>query len=135
MTHQRQNAKNRSKELRLAILRIERGRANTNAKKLTITSVAREAGVTPALIHNHYPAIAEEIRAKSGASSRAQRDAMRAELKMVRESKTALLQEVAALKKRIAQLASINETLLLENRGLRAAATDNTVATIPREVR
>lgn len=130
MTQQRQKADAREKQLRLAILRIERGRAHTKAAKLTIAAVAREAGVTPALIHNHYPSVAEDIRTRAGASSRAQRNAKHAELKLVEESKKALLDELATLRARIAQLASINETLLLENQGLRAAAESNKVVAI-----
>ncbi|MCF3159777.1 TetR family transcriptional regulator, partial [Pseudomonas juntendi] len=43
-------------------------------EKLSITSVARAAGVTPGLIHNTYPSIAERIRNIVGKSVRAQRD-------------------------------------------------------------
>ncbi|WP_261523278.1 TetR family transcriptional regulator [Burkholderia multivorans] len=135
MTSQRQNADNRSKQLRLAILRIERGRAKTGAQKLSISAVAREAGITPALIHNHYPAIAEEIRTKLGASSRAQRDAKHKELKKVRDSNKALLKELTEMRQCVARLASINETLLLENKALRAGADDDKVTILPHENR
>jgi hypothetical protein len=50
-----------------------------------VTSVAREAGVSAALIHNHYPSIAERIRQEQGRGSRAQRDAKHQELKVERE--------------------------------------------------
>ena len=135
MTSRRQNADHRATQLRLAIARIERGKAHTKAERLTISAVAKEVGVTPALIHNHYPAIAEEIRAKSGASSRAQRDAKHAELKQVRESKKALQEEMSQMRKRIAQLASINETLRMENEVLRAVAADRKVVSISTENR
>jgi hypothetical protein len=128
MTSQRQSADIRAKQLRLAIFRIEKGRAKTGAHKLSISAVAREAGVTPALIHNHYPAIAEAIRTKLGASSREQRDAKHLELKKAQEANKTLLEEVGASRHRISKLASINETLLLENQALRAVADGGTVS-------
>ncbi|HHT8903197.1 TPA: TetR family transcriptional regulator [Burkholderia cenocepacia] len=135
MTSQRQNSDNRAKQLRLAILRIERGRAKTGALKLSITAVAKEAGVTPALIHNHYPTIAEEIRTRLGASSRAQRDAKQKELKKARDANKALLSELAESRQRIARLASINEILLLENRALKATVDSDKVAALRHENR
>ena len=39
-------------------------------EKLSIASVARAAGVTPGLIHNTYPAVAEKIRTLMGKSVR-----------------------------------------------------------------
>jgi AcrR family transcriptional regulator len=128
MTSQRQNADNRAKQLQLAIFRIERGRAKTGEQKLSISAVAREAGVSAALIHNHYPDIAETIRTKLGASSRAQRDAKHQELKKVQDANKALNEELGDLRQRMAKLASINETLLLENRALKAVTEDATVA-------
>lgn len=127
MSQQRKSATTREKELRLAIYRIERGRAHTAATKLSVSAVAREAGVTPALIHNHYPSIAEEIRVKLGASSRERRDAARDELKLEREKTHKLRKELAEATSQIAVLASINETLLLENQVLRATASASNV--------
>ena len=127
MSQQRKPATAREKELKLAIYRIERGRAHTAATKLSVSAVAREAGVTPALIHNHYPSIAEEIRVKLGASSRERRDAARDELKLEREKTSNLRKELAEAKSQIAKLASINETLLLENQALRAEASASNV--------
>jgi AcrR family transcriptional regulator len=85
MTTVRKNADVREKEIRLAIFRIERGRSHTAAKRLTISAVAREAGVSSSLLHNHYPDIAEEIRVKQGASSRQKLDAKRDDLSVERE--------------------------------------------------
>lgn len=127
MSQQRKSATTREKELRLAIYRIERGRAHTAATKLSVSAVAREAGVTPALIHNHYPSIAEEIRVKLGASSRERRDAARDELKLEREKTNKLRKELAEATSQIAKLASINETLLLENQVLRTTASASNV--------
>lgn len=127
MTLQRKTAEIREKELRLAIFRIERGRAHTQATRLNVSSVAREAGVTPALIHNHYPKIAEEIRIKQGASSREERDIKQNELNIEREKSKALRVKLKAAHTQIAQLASINEMLMLENKTLRDVSRDSNV--------
>jgi hypothetical protein len=117
----------REKELHFAISRIRRGRARTGETKITIASVAREAGVSAALIHNHYPRIAEAIRQSQGCCIRADRDAKRGELKAEREKGRTLRQENVDLRKRIDKLASINEVLLDENRVLRAKRGDQKV--------
>lgn len=131
----RQKADNRAKHLRLAIFRIERGRAKTGETKLSISAVAREAGVTPALVHNHYPEIAEEIRVKLGASSRAQRDAKQEEVNTLKDANKTLRDVVAEMQLQVARIASINETLLLENKSLRAAAEGSKVSAFKSEKR
>lgn len=127
MVQQRKTAEHREKDLKLAIYRIERGRAHSKATKLSIAAVAREAEVTPALIHNHYPLIANEIRMKLGASSRQQRDAKHDELKRERERNKALRGELAEMRTQVSSLATINEMLHLEIRSLKAQLMDTTV--------
>ena len=68
-------------ELQYAILRVK-----NKGLKLSISAVAREAGVVPGLIHNTYPDIAEAIRAKIGRTTRQQRDVTAAELAKARET-------------------------------------------------
>jgi hypothetical protein len=133
MTTDRKASSVRQKELRLAILRIEQGRSHTNAKSLSVLGVAREAGVSAGLIHNHYPAIAELIREKNGASSRAQRDAKHQELSAERKKTSALRKELKATVMRVAKLASINETLTVENEALKARLSAKNVVQLPRE--
>lgn len=82
MSDKRLTSDVRDKQLRLAITRIERGRSREKDAKLTIASVAREAGVSTALIHNHHPQIAELVRDAQG--DRAERNATR----NIRNSKT-----------------------------------------------
>jgi len=113
-------AVDREKELKLAIYRIEKGRAHTQEIKLTIAAVAREAGVSRALIHNHYPEIAETIRQKQGRSSRAMRDVKHQDLIVERLKSAGYRQEIEALRAKLASIASINEVLLDENQALRA---------------
>ena len=120
MKNSRLASEDRQKQLRLAITRIERGRSQTKARKLTISSVAREAGVSTSLIHNHHPEIAEVIREKQGRSSRAMRDAKQSELKAEREKNQKLRSENAQLRQQIAKLASVNELLTMNISSLEA---------------
>jgi uncharacterized coiled-coil DUF342 family protein len=124
MTKERKTSEARDKDLRLAISRIERGRADTETTKLTIASVAREAGVSTALIHNCHPDIAEIIREAQGRSRRAQCDAKHQELQAEREKARALRDEIATLRSQVAKLASVNEVLLAENRTLKVRPND-----------
>lgn len=127
MTIKRMTSDTREKELRLAILRIERGRTKTGEKKVTIAAVAREAGVSAALIHNHYPNIAEAIREVQGRSSRAQRDVKHQYLRTEQEKNRSLRQEIEELRVKVARLASLNEVLEHENRILKAKQNDPNV--------
>ena len=127
MSGQRKTGEVREKELRLAISRIERGRAHTKETKLTIAAVAREAGVSAGLIHNHHPTIAETIREAQGRSSRAQRDATHQKLKAEQEKNRELRGENEALREESARLASINEVLQMENCDLKARCDNSKV--------
>ena len=80
--------------------------------KVSISSVAEAADVTPALIHNTYPDIAERIRGVIGKSSRLQRDAKHEALMKEKERNRDLRAEVERLHLEAAKLASINLTLL-----------------------
>lgn len=131
MKNSRLASEDRQKQLRLAITRIERGRSQTKARKLTISSVAREAGVSTSLIHNHHPEIAEVIREKQGRSSRAMRDAKQSELKAEREKNLKLRSENAQLRQQIAKLASVNELLTMNISSLEARMSGGNVIDHP----
>ncbi|MEQ7921282.1 hypothetical protein ABQX22_18955 [Xanthomonas sp. WHRI 1810A] len=120
-------AVDREKDLKLAIYRIENGRAHTKAAKMTIASVAREAGVSTALIHNYYPKIAEAIREKQGRSSRAMRDVKHQDLIAERQKSVSYRHEIEELRAKVASIASINEVLLDENQMLKAKLKDRSV--------
>lgn len=120
-------AVDREKDLKLAIYRIEKGRAHTKETKVTIAAVAREAGVSTALIHNHYPAVAEAIREIQGRSSRAMRDVKHQDLIIERQKSAGYRQENEELKAKLASIASINEVLLEENSVLKAKLKDRSV--------
>ncbi|HHQ4761869.1 TPA: hypothetical protein ACSP8C_002244 [Aeromonas veronii] len=127
MTIKRKTADAREKELLLALHRIVRSCAKTDEKKVTIAAVAREAGVSAALIHNHYPNIAEAIREAQGRSSRVQRDMKHQALRAEREKGRALRLEIEELRAKVASLASLNEGLINENRILKSKQNDSRV--------
>lgn len=120
-------AVDRAKDLKLAIYAIQKGRGRTCETKVTIAAVAREAGVSTALIHNHYPAIAEEIRQIQGRSSRAMRDVKHQDLIAERQKSKGYRHEIEELQAKLARLASINEVLLYENETLKAKVKERNV--------
>ena len=104
--------------LQLAIERI-----NNSGSKLSIAAVAAEVGVTPGLIHNTYPDIADEVRKQTGRTVRQQRDAKIAELAKVRATLKEIRKELRAAHGDLDKLVSINETLRAEITRLKAQAT------------
>ena len=127
----RKTSDSRERDLRLALARIQRGRAHTGESKVTIAAVAREAGVSTALIHNHYPNVAEAVREAQGRSSRAQRDVKHQDLIAEREKNKLLRQELEELRLKTADLASINEVLMAELRALKARSGDLKIVGLP----
>lgn len=127
MAKERKSSEAREKDLRLALLRIKHGRSHSGATRISIASVAKEAGVSSSLIHNHYPEIATEIRIYQGRDDRAQRDAKHSELKLERDKARELRAQIENLKADVARLASINELLLAENETLRRKVGDKVV--------
>ncbi|MCD5973280.1 TetR/AcrR family transcriptional regulator [Pseudomonas quasicaspiana] len=130
MNKPRKPADSREKDILLALARIQKGRSKLGETKVTISSVAREAGVSPALIHNHYPKVAETIRDAQGRSSRMQRDMKHDELKAEREKSSELRKEIKELKLQVSKLASINEVLNIEVREFKAKASSNNIRSI-----
>lgn len=101
-------------ELQLALSRLQRA-----GTKVSIAAVAREAKVTPALIHNTYPDLAEKVRAVVHRSTRVQRDHKHQELQVQRATTTRLYKVIADQNKEIVDLASVNEALRAEIRVLK----------------
>ena len=118
----------REQDLRLAIFRIERGRAHSGADKVNFSTVAREVGVTPALIHNHYPKIARLIRDAKDAAQSATTQLNTTVLQGERAKNTQLRRENEKLRADVARLATINEMLLVDIRALRAAQQTENVS-------
>ena len=104
--------------LQLAIERIK-----NSGLKLSIAAVATEVGVTPSLIHNTYPDIAEEVREQTGRTVRQQRDAKTAELAKVRATLKEVRKDLRAANADLDKLVSINETLRDEIARLKAQST------------
>lgn len=99
--------------------------------KVSISAVAKAADVTPALIHNTYPDIAERIRGVIGKSTRLQRDAKHEALAKERERNRALRAEVERLRLDVARLASINLTLLAKLAVVEETSKGKVVALVP----
>jgi hypothetical protein len=104
--------RNRSKtinDFRQAIKQLQ-----DNQVKVSISSVAKIVGVTPALIHNTYPDVAEQIRGLTGKTTRKQRDAKHEELIKEKAINRALRAELVETREFVAKLASVNQVLLNE---------------------
>lgn len=101
-------------------------------EKLSIASVARVAGVTPGLIHNTYPAVAERIRTLTGKSVRAQRDLKHQALMAEKEKNRALRAENEQLLADLARVSSVNQRLLFEIAELKAVSRGKVVAMAPK---
>jgi AcrR family transcriptional regulator len=96
--------------------------------KVSISAVAKVAGVSPALLHNTYPDLAEQIRGIGGKTTRAQRDAKQEALVREKAINRGLRREIAGLKGDLARLASINQTLLNELAVLKGVASGKVVS-------
>lgn len=103
-------------------------RLKNKGAKLTITAVALEAGVTPALIHNTYPDVAEAIRAQIGKSARQARESTIAELVKAKTRNGELRNELRTALADLRRLASRNETLRQELATLKAMGSGKVVA-------
>ena len=104
----------RDREKTLFQMRLAMNRLQKRDAKVSIAAVAKEAGVTPALIHNRYPEFAEEVRKVVGKSTRAQRDQKHELLIAEREKNQQLREQVAELMMDLRNLASENEALRAE---------------------
>jgi transposase-like protein len=129
------HAKGRSRSNTLSTLQKVIDRHEAGNEKISIASVARAAGVTPGLIHNTYPAVAERIRTLMGKSVRAQRDSKHQALANEKEKNKALRAENDQLLAELAQLASVNQCLIFEMAELKACATGKLVSLNPKSGR
>lgn len=120
----------RAKKRKRTASLIQQAIAQLQAENATvsISAVAKVAEISPALIHNTYPDLAERIRGISGKTTRAQRDAKHDALGKEREANRVLRTENAALKEDLARLASVNQKLLAEMAVLKGMASGKVVA-------
>jgi len=99
--------------------------------RLSITAVAAAAGVTPGLIHNKYPDIAESIRKRIGKGTRAQRDAKHEALMKAEDENKVLRADKDKLLKEVRVLASLNEALRRQLEEVSAVARSKNVTPLP----
>ncbi|MGI9920353.1 MULTISPECIES: hypothetical protein [Vibrio harveyi group] len=121
------------KKVRLAIVAIEKGKPkDPKNKKLTLSSVAREAAVSRSLIQRDMPHLYQRVIGKSGSEQAKNRiETLREKLKVEENKRKELEEEVVELKEMLANNASANATLIRENKELRArlGLTDNVTPT------
>lgn len=112
----------RVRQLKLAVRRVETGRAHRVEKgaKLNFQSVAAEAEISASTIHTRYPEIAELIREKMGKAMRVQRDQKQDELKKCKARIRALNAENAQLKAELASVTSRYATAMIRLKQLEA---------------
>ncbi|EJD6501549.1 TPA: TetR family transcriptional regulator [Providencia alcalifaciens] len=115
----------RSKTKTLDVLNKAIDNVIASNEKLSITSVARTASVTPGLIHNTYPMVAERIRILMGKSARNQRDLKNQALINEKAKNKALRAEKEQLLIELSQLASVNQRLIFEMAKLKAVSCGN----------
>ncbi|WP_318482172.1 TetR family transcriptional regulator [Photobacterium leiognathi] len=115
------------KAVRLAIIRIEKGRPTivSEQRKMSVAAVAEEAGVSRALIHRDCPDLLERIKGGVNKGIRQQRDAKQNELKEYKERNRELRSEVAELKAMLAKVQSQNVTLIRKNMALSSGSETN----------
>lgn len=123
------------RDLELALARIQKGRPKniTTTRKISITSVAREAGVSPSTVHNRYPDMAEHIRALIGKDSRIQQSEKQQQLNKSLQTIRQLRSDIADFEGQIKALASENARLLTENHQLTTAVENEKVALLPKK--
>lgn len=126
-----QKEKATHKAVRLAIVRIEKGRPTivSDKRKMSVAAVAEEAGVSRALIHRDCPDLLERIKGGVNKGIRQQRDAKQTELNEYKERNRELRSEVAELKAMLAKVQSQNATLIRKNMTLSNAHADNSNVT------
>jgi len=122
------------KAIESALVRLEYGRGKkVKGNKISIAAVAKEAGVSNATIHNRHPDIADKIRVKQGKEARKRLNDKNEALKKAKENVGALREEVKELKKDLVKLASINATLISENKLLKAMRDSNNITEFRRK--
>lgn len=120
------------KELKNALIRLKHGRPKVvdKERKISISALAEEAGVSDSTIHNRYPEIAAEIREIIGKEHKTQRDEKSEKLKIEKAKNKELRDHIEHLESDIRKLTSINATLSNENVKLKAEMTSGKVIRI-----
>ncbi len=125
-------ANSTEKELRNALMRLKHGRPKLvdKKRKISISALAEEAGVSDSTIHNRYPEIAAEVREMIGKAHKVQRDEKNEKLKSEKSKNKELRDYIEQLEADIRKLTSINATLSYENSQLKAEMASGKVIRI-----
>jgi transcriptional antiterminator len=120
------------KELKNALIRLKHGRPKIvdKKRKISISALAEEAGVSDSTIHNRYPEIAAEVREIIGKAHKTQRDEKNEKLKSEKSKNKELREYIEQLESDIRKLTSINATLSNENAQLKAEMASGKVVRI-----
>lgn len=124
----------RLRDLRVAIKAIEVGRPKRVkfGRKLSISSVAEEAGISPATIHTRYPEIVELLRQKGGASKAAVDGKNASEVKRLKSAVADLRAKWKCTELLLAKVASELATAQTELEQYRSAEATGNVVPMPR---
>jgi len=120
------------KNLKKALIRLKHGSPNIvdKKRKISISALAEEAGVSDSTIHNRYPEIATEVREIIGKAHKVQRDEKNEELKSEKSKNKELREYIEQLEADVRKLTSINATLSNENAQLKAEMASGKVVRI-----
>jgi len=126
------SAEKTRKDLENALVRLKHGRPKVVSKgrKISISAVAEEAGVSDTLIHKDYPEIAAEVRKLTGKQLKSQRDEKTQKLKAANEKNRELRAEINSLEAQVRKLVSLNARYEEENEQLKAGAKASNVVRI-----
>jgi DNA-binding transcriptional MocR family regulator len=110
------------KKLKAALLRLKHGKPKivSSDRKISIRSLAEEAGVSDSTIHNRYPSIASEVREIIDKTYKSKSDKKQKSLKIEKEKTKDLRKYIAELEEENRRLVSINATLMVENKQLKS---------------
>lgn len=102
-------------KIKLAIARIEKGKPKIIAidRKLSLASVAEEAGIHRTTIINRYPLLADEIRDKSGLKPK-QHNSDKQKILDLEEKLAMAKAENISLKSQLAKAISLQATNLID---------------------
>lgn len=116
-------------KIRMAIVRIENGKPKVVSldRKMSVTAVAEEAGVSDSLIHKDYADLLERIKKNQDKGYRSERNKKHDALKAEREKNRLLRQENKELKLERDNLVSINACLEEEVETLRSVKNSKNV--------
>lgn len=124
---------NTRRRLELAILRIQKGRTRVVPQdaRLNVSNVAKEAGVSDALLYKDvYSDVLRSIKSITGKADREVRDRTREELTRKRGQLAETRRELQQLKQDFARLAERNRVLELENEELRSKGVTGKIVPI-----